>query len=64
MNSDTYATVHWVTERQTVMSAIEKQIDKLMEGRTTGTFIVDVHGPYGSRNENVRELPSATETKG
>jgi hypothetical protein len=57
MNSDTYAIVHWVTDRQTVMNEIEKQVDKLLEGRTAGTFIVDVHGPYGSRNEDVKELP-------
>jgi FKBP-type peptidyl-prolyl cis-trans isomerase 2 len=57
MNSETYASAQWVMDRERIIQGIEKQLEKLLEGRTTGAFIVDVHGPYGSRNEDVKELP-------
>ena len=63
MISDTYAIVHWVTDRQTLLSGIAAQIDKLLEGRTAGTFIIDAHGPYGSRHEDVKELPESSKGK-
>ena len=58
MISDTYASFKWRTDRKAVMDAIERQIDQLLDGHSTGTFIVDVHGRYGSRNENTKELPA------
>lgn len=60
MNSRTYAASHWITDRQSVIAEIEKQVDELFEGRTSGAFICDIRGPYGSRNSNTKELPAAS----
>lgn len=56
MKSDTYATCAWMQSRQDILAQIERQIDELLDDAAAGCFIVDVHGPYGSRNENTKEL--------
>lgn len=59
MNSNTYASAHWATDRQTVVNEIESQVDQLLKGKTTGVFIVELRGLMGSRNSDVKELPPA-----
>lgn len=64
MNSKTYASAHWVTNRQALINEFEQQVDALLKDRTTGAFefVVEVRGPMGSRNSNVKELPPAPPT--
>jgi len=49
-------TVAWVTDRKSVLYWIEKEIDQLLDGSTTGCFIVKLKGPMSSDEVAAEEI--------